>query len=350
VQNPRRTNFYIFALNFFAMSAIFPASYSTLSTLALASMLSERYGFADVTCELLLRGVGDTYLVETAGDSYILRAYRSSHRSFSQIKAEMELLLALKEAGVPAAYPIADVAGREILAVEAAEGTRHLVLFNYAPGHAAATLSETQLRTLGHQMARFHAVSSTITLSDPRWNFDFETTLHRPIEMLKHAFREDPEGYAWVQQSAGKAEQALKELGASEFPAGYCHFDFLPKNFHFDGDSLTFFDFDFLGYGWLVYDVMTFWQHLCLDVHFGRMKQTDADEAYAIFVKAYGEVRPLSAAELKAVPWLSLGWWLFYMGFHTTHDQFYPFVQPAHLKLRMGLMRQLMGRYWEKEG
>jgi Ser/Thr protein kinase RdoA (MazF antagonist) len=329
------------------MSAIFPASYSTLSNLALASMISERYGVTEARCELLLRGVGDTYLVESAGDRSILRAYRSSHRSLPQIKAELELLLALKRAEVPAAYPIADLEGREIQAVEAVEGTRHLVLFNYAPGQAVAILSESQLRTLGHQMARFHAVSSTITLSDKRWNFDFETTLHRPIEMLKHAFREDPEGYAWLQESAGKAEQALNQLGASGFPAGYCHFDFLPKNFHFDGDSLTFFDFDFLGYGWLVHDVMTFWEQLCLDVHFGRMKQAEADAAYAIFLEAYGAVRPMSAAELKAVPWLSLGWWLFYMGFHTTHDQFYPFVQPAHLKLRMGLMRQLMERYWE---
>jgi Ser/Thr protein kinase RdoA (MazF antagonist) len=327
------------------MSAIFPACYSTLSNSALASLVSERYGFADVKCELLLRGVGDTYLVESAGVRSILRAYRPSHRSLPQIKAEMELLSALKQAGVPAAYPIADVAGSEIQAVEAAEGTRHLVLFNYASGQAVAILSESQLRTLGHEMARFHAVSSTITLSDKRWDFDFETTLHRPIEMLKHAFREDPEGYAWVQQAARRAEQALNELGVSGFPTGYCHFDFLPKNFHFEGDSLTFFDFDFFGYGWLIYDIMTFWEHLCLDVHFGRMKQTDADEAYAVFLTAYREVRPVNAAELKAVPWLSLGWWLFYMGFHTTHDQFYPFVQPAHLKLRVGLLRQLMERY-----
>jgi Ser/Thr protein kinase RdoA (MazF antagonist) len=288
-------------------------------------------------------------LVESATERYILRAYRSSHRNFSQIKAEMEMLLALKRTHVPAAYPIQDFADSEIQTVEAVEGKRHLVLFNYAPGQPVAILGETQLRTLGHQMARFHAVSSTITLSDKRWNFDLETTLFGPIELLKHAFREDPEGYAWVQQAARKAEKALNELGASGFAAGYCHFDFLPKNFHFVGDSLTFFDFDFLGYGWLVNDVMSFWQHLCLDVHFGRMKQDEADKAYAIFLKAYEEVRPLSAGELKAVPFLSLGWWLFYMGFHTTHDQFYPFVQPGHLKLRMGLMRQLMERYWEKE-
>jgi len=91
---------------------------------------------------------------------------------------------------------------------------------------------------------------------------------------------------------------------------------------------------------------MTFWQHLALDVHFGRITQTVADEAYAVFLDAYREYRPLSEQELAAVPWLSLGFWLFYMHFHTTHDQFYPFVQPGHLKLRTDLVRKLMERNW----
>ncbi|WP_298737949.1 hypothetical protein [uncultured Chitinophaga sp.] len=44
-----------------------------------------------------------------------------------------------------------------------------------------------------------------------------------------------------------------------------------PRNFHFENDSITFFDFDIVGYGWLVNDIMTFWQHLELNVYTGRM-------------------------------------------------------------------------------
>jgi Ser/Thr protein kinase RdoA (MazF antagonist) len=164
------------------MEPVFPASYSTLCPLALAAMITERYGIRHLQCELILRGVGDTYLVESPTDRYVLRAYRSSHRSLSQIKAEMELLLALKAAGVLVSYPIADLSGGNIQALEAAEGKRHVVLFSYAPGQPVAHLNETQLRTLGHQMARFHDVSSIITLGDKRWNFDLDTTLFRPLE------------------------------------------------------------------------------------------------------------------------------------------------------------------------
>jgi Ser/Thr protein kinase RdoA (MazF antagonist) len=79
------------------------------------------------------------------------------------------------------------------------------------------------------------------------------------------------------------------------------------------------------------------------------MKQEEADKAYSLFLHGYREVRSVSENELKAVPYLSLGFWLFYMGFHTTHDQFYPVIQPAQLKLRTNLVRQLMEKYWPGE-
>lgn len=329
------------------MPPVFPASYSTLDPAALTDLVTEKYGISDVRCQFLLRGVGDTYVIESAAGSFILRVYRSSQRSPEQVGAEIQLLVELKRREVPVAYPISDLSGALIQTLDAIEGPRQAVLFSYAPGQPALRLNEKQLRETGRQMARFHEVSSTIRLDGNRWSFDLETTLFKPLEILKPAFREDPEGYVWTQQAAARVVEKLSEIGTAGFSSGYCHFDFLPKNFHFEGDSVTFFDFDFLGYGWLVNDIMTFWSHLCWDVHFKRMSQEEADEAYGIFLDAYREVRALSEKELEAVPWLALGFWLFYMRFHTTHDQFYPFVQPGHLKLRVAMMRQLMERYWQ---
>ncbi len=331
------------------MKPIFPTVYSTLSPLALASLISENYGLDAVECSFFLRGVGDTYMVASNGKRFVLRVYRPSHRTLPQIKAEVLLLLALKDAGVSVSYPITDVGGNSILALDAAEGTRYAVLFNYAPGKALNILGDEYLGNLCREMAKFHNVSSTIILNGSRWRFDVENTLFRPLEMLTTAFAEDAEGYAWMVEAAKFAEQKITSLGTDSFSNGYCHFDFLPKNFHFDdGGLVTFFDFDFFGYGWLVNDVMTFWQHLCLDVHFGKITQEKADESFAIFVVAYRSVRHLSDEELSAMPYLSLGFWLFYMGFHTTHDQFYPFVQPAHLKLRADLVKKLLERYWKR--
>jgi Ser/Thr protein kinase RdoA (MazF antagonist) len=331
------------------MKPVFPLSYSTIEPSSLVLMISEKYGLKNVHCKLLVRGVGDTYLVDSFENHFILRVYRPTHRNLLQIQAETTLLIALKHADVSVSYPIADLSDKVIQTIAAVEGIRHAVLFSYAPGFVVSMLNENQLRNLGHQMARFHNVSSKINLGGSRWNFDFQTTLFKPLKMLKSAFADDKESYALLQKSAKQVEKKLAQLNTAAFSKGYCHFDFLPKNFHFEGDSVTLFDFDFFGHGWLVNDVMTFWQHLCLDVHFGKMTQDVADAAYAIFLKAYMNHRPLSKQELAAVPYLSLGFWLFYSGFHATHDQFYAYIEPAHLKPRVNLIQQLMDRYWEKE-
>ncbi|MES2275117.1 MAG: phosphotransferase [Bacteroidota bacterium] len=327
--------------------AVFPATYSTLCPIALAALIAEKHGMADVQCRLLVRGVGDTYLVTAANARYILRIYRSSHRSLPQIQVEADVLLTLNKADVPVSHPVADNAGRVIQAIPAIEGERYAVLFTYAPGKVVRLFSTVQLQVLGSQMARFHQVSSAIKLEGSRWDFNYETTLYQPLKMVKPNFTHLPEDYQWLQETAKRAVRILDHLSADGFTSGYCHFDFLPKNFHFDGDAITFFDFDFMGYGWLMNDIATFYQHLCLDVYTGRLTQAAADEAYAIFLEAYQQVRPLSGQELKAAPYLSLGFWLFYMGFHTTHDQFFAFTQPSHLKGIVGYLRQLVAKHWD---
>jgi Ser/Thr protein kinase RdoA (MazF antagonist) len=327
------------------MNLVFPASYSTLSPSALASLIENKYELKNIDCQFLLRGVGDTYLVESATAHYILRVYRSSHRSLSEVQAETELLLALTAANIPVSYPIPDSSGAFIQTLEAVEGSRHAVLFTYAPGHSVSLLNEDQLSILGHQMARFHNGSSTIKLSHDRWKIDLTTTLFNPLKIVAPLFAGNPEDLAWWEQAAKQIESRLAHLQTGNFSTGYCHYDFLPKNFHFEGGDITFFDFDFLGYGWLVHDIMTFWIHLALETHFGRMTQEAADNAYAIFVAAYREYRPVSEAELAAVPLLWPGFLLHGTAFHSTHDQFYPFIQPGQLKMRTALSRQLFDRY-----
>jgi len=193
------------------MNNLFPASYSTLSSLALAEFIRERYGFVSVECKMILRGVGDTYQVKAmtqadrVGTQFILRVYRPDQRSLAQIRAETDLLLALKERDIPVSWPIADSSGLVIQSVDAIEGMKHLVLFSFAPGRSVVKLNEKQLYNLGYQMARFHLASQTIELADGRWTFDVETMLFGPLENLRGVLAHDPEAYAWLERAAGYA-------------------------------------------------------------------------------------------------------------------------------------------------
>ncbi|WP_315822665.1 phosphotransferase enzyme family protein [Paraflavitalea speifideaquila] len=162
------------------MKPVFPALYSTLCPDALASLITEQYALPHVQCKLLVRGVGDTYLVESSQHRYILRIYRSPHRSLPQIKEEVQLLLALKQAHIPVSYPIPALSGEAIQSLHAVEGDRYAVLFTYAPGRSERMLSETQLLTLGREMARFHQVSASLQPATARWHFDLKQPFTNP--------------------------------------------------------------------------------------------------------------------------------------------------------------------------
>lgn len=331
------------------MKPYFRAIYSTLSAEALTTLVAEKYKLENIQCRFLTRGVGDTYLVQSPNEQFILRIYRDTHRSLPQIKEELSLLLALKDAGVSVSWPIQDHSGTHIQPLQAIEGIRHAVLFSYAPGTAVSMLNDQQLRNFGREMARFHNVSSALSPETSRWSFDTETTLFKPLRMLQTVKTQDPETYAWLQQTAQRAQEKLSQTDTSGFSKGYCHFDFIPKNFHFDGDAVTLFDFDFMGYGWLVNDIMSFWQHLMFDVYAGRATQQASDDAYAVFLEGYREHRAVSDHELAMAPCLTLGFWLFYMGFHTTHDHFYTFTQPAYVKMFTGFLKHVVNTWWDKE-
>ena len=327
------------------MKPILPVTYSTFASGPLGALISTRYGLHDVKCELILRGVSDTYSVSTPSVHFVTRIYRQGHRTLSQVNAEVEFLLALKEAGVSVSYPVPDNEGHHVFTVEAPEGVRHGVVFTHAPGSVCSAPNERQLQLLGWEMAKLHSVSRTVNLENDRWNFDVETTLIKPLAAIKDYFKACPVEYAWLQRTAEQKQEEISRLNHSTFTSGYCHFDFFPKNFHFKGnESITFFDFDFFGYGWIINDIMTFQQHLCFEIEIGRMSESSAKNGFKVFLEAYREILPLPYEELVAIPLLSLGFWLFYFGFYTTNDQFLPLLQSQHLTARTNLIRKILTR------
>ncbi|AXY73364.1 hypothetical protein D3H65_04940 [Paraflavitalea soli] len=328
--------------------AIFPTQYSTLSAPALGKAIENLYGFSPLICRYLLRGVSDTYKLEGEAQRYIFKIYRDAHRSLEEIKGEVELLNALQEGGAPVSHPIRDLEGGQIQSFEAAEGTRYGVLFSYAAGKPVGVISDEQITNTGRAMARVHDITSTIQLSHARRSYNHQTTLLGPIAALAPAFHELPDEYQYLQDTAAAIIQKLEGLDTSNFAVGYCHFDFLPKNFHIDEQNqVTFFDFDFAGKGYLVNDLMTYWTHFAVDVILGKSTREQSDRAFQVFLSAYRETRPVSAAEEQAIPLLNLGFWVFYLGFH--YDQFDDFsthfFTTRFLKERVALIKKIMDQY-----
>lgn len=295
---------------------LFPTQYSTLSCHALNNRINEAYNIDDTKTKFLLRGVSDTYIVSNSIPKYVFKVYRNSHRSLDEILGEVELLNVLIKNGAKVSFPISDAAGNYIQKFNTGEGPRYGILFSYAQGKASNDLTENQIKIVGHEMAFNHNITSTIKLNHERPEYNLSTTIHQPLEILQSAFNEFnyEAGYEYLQLIAEKTIKAFNTIESGNFSYGYCHYDYLPKNFHFtSSDVFTLFDFDFAGKGFLVNDLMSFQVHYFFQILYGGMSQEDSDQSMKVFFKAYREVRDISDEEIRAIPMLGNMFWMYYL-------------------------------------
>ena len=294
----------------------FPVQYSTLSSTALNSRIRQAYEITDSETKFLLRGVSDTYLINCPETKYIFKVYRSRHRSLEEIRGEVELLNILKNNKAKVSTPVADVDGNYVQQFYTGEGFRYGVLFTYAEGKSVNNLSEEQLEIVGREMALNHNITSTLELNYSRPEYNLQSTIHKPMQDLKPAFEEHDysEGYEYLKSISKKSVQVFETFKTQKFGYGYCHYDYLPKNFHFDDQGLfTLFDFDFAGNGYLVNDLMTFQVHYFFQILYGGMTDMASRDAMNIFINAYRAEREISESELQAIPCLGIMFWIFYL-------------------------------------
>jgi Ser/Thr protein kinase RdoA (MazF antagonist) len=222
------------------------------------------------------------------------------------------------------------------------------VLFYFAPGKPVLDMDEEQLRTTGREMAAIHNITAAIELTHPRRVYDIQTTLSGPLKTIEPHYKDLAEEYAYLRETADKVIEKMAQFDTASFSHGYCHYDFLPKNFHFDEQGgVTFFDFDFAGKGYLAFDIMTFYAFFFLYMDMGKITQEKADRDFGVFLEAYRSVRPLSAEEVQAIPCLGFMWWVFFLEFYQDHfeDWSNTFLTPRFIRERVALLRKWMDRY-----
>ena len=157
-----------------------------------------------------------------------------------------------------------------------------------------------------------------------------------------------PEEYAFLRDTADRAIQKIKQFESFKSSYGYCHYDLLPKNFHFDeGNLITFFDFDWLGKGFLANDLMTFYIQLFFLVYHKIITQEEADRSFMVLVDGYREQRNLSEEELEAIPWLGVMFWIFGLGFYEENfDDFSnTFLTPKFIRDRIAMIKKWVDSY-----
>ena len=243
-------------------------------------------------------GIENTnYFVTTDLGAYVLTLFE--RLSAGQLPFYLRLMKHLAQCGIPVPEPAADASGELMFTLNGKPAT----VVNRLRGKSELTPGPLHCASVGAWLAKMHLAGQSFDLHQPNlrglnwWN----ETVPVILPFLQAS-----------QQSLIQSELTYQNhvAGSSVYaalPLGPIHADLFRDNVMFamapnagDGvlDMTGFFDFYFAGVDTWVFDVAVCLNDWCVDLATGA-PDTPKEQA---FVDAYESVRPLKAAERKALP------------------------------------------------
>ncbi|MDH5484431.1 MAG: phosphotransferase [Gammaproteobacteria bacterium] len=292
--------------------SIFAATHSVLSTQALTDFVSSKYAIEKIQHMVFFQaGLNDTYVINTINRKYILRVYRKNWRTLSDIQCEIELLLHLANKNIAVANPVAGNDKQYIYPVNATEGLRHIVLFDYAegtpPDYDRAAAIDASL--YGSTMARMHNALDDFSTIQSRFKIDLEHLIDTPLITIRPFLQDRPDDLAYINQLTKELKARFNELPTQSLSYGFCHGDMNSGNVHIKDKLLTLFDFDCCGESYQAYDLAIF--------NWGLRMNKFADNNWTCFLEAYQDERNLSPADRNTIPLFTTIRHIWHIGLHT---------------------------------
>lgn len=278
--------------------------YSLVSAKSLMGLLKPHYDLPEKTeITFLHQGFNDTYLVSTSSNQFILRVYRAGWKSLADIEGEVALLTLLNQHQVSVSYPISTQSGGFVIPLNCPEGTRYAVLFTYASGKSIPQLDATHAKLFGNQLARVHQVTLNQHMEKLSKQYTVAGIFNATYDRLKARIDETDAAFKEIQQIGKHLESTLDGETLSQLTQGVCHGDPHYENAFFGADTITLFDFDFCGNGYLHYDLGSFYWY-----------ERESEQNNAQFLEGYTQVRSLSQKEIDLIPYFVVLMRIYHLG------------------------------------
>ena len=271
--------------------------YTTVNSDQLAHFL-QRYDIGKPTAFTAIEaGITNTnYALDTGSGRYVLTLYE--HHSDDELDYMLTLQRHLAARGLRCSKPVADRRGEFFSTLN----QRPAAIIERLPGEVCAEPGQEQLAQIGAELARFHLAGA-----------DFD------------GFRFNPRGLDWIVAATDMLREQLDDtdqlaiaatLRASrqcqweQLPSGAVHADLFHDNALFDQGSLAgILDFDYACVECFVFDIAVLLNDWCVDDEAGLVAGRVAS-----VLDAYQQQRPLSTAEIDAIPLMlriaALRFWL----------------------------------------
>jgi Ser/Thr protein kinase RdoA (MazF antagonist) len=280
------------------------AAYSTIDGNALRDFIASAYPFdTPFECGLLRRGFNDVYLLRSAdGAQRIARISSRRARGETNVAYETSLLQHLKALGGHVAAALPTNTDALSIEIDAAEGARSLVVFEFLPGDPPGTdLQDTHAMAAG--LAALHRLATSYTGPASRYVLDVAHLIERPLQRLRqHASMNDP----LSRRFQDLASSLIARIEAtSSLTMVSCHGDCHGGNTFMTSAPdnrriASFFDFDDAGPGYLAYDLAVFLWSMLLH---GKERELSVEQRarWTCFIDGYQEVSPLSPHDFSAI-------------------------------------------------
>lgn len=270
------------------------AVYTTVDDLTLAAFLSA-YDLGNV---LSFAGIAEgvensNYLLRTDKAHYILTLYEKRVEA-DDLPFFMEVMTHLASKGMSCPLP---VAARDGSILQELMG-RPCAVFSFLDGTSSRYPNREKCRALGTSLAEMHLHASGVTRRRPNalgpqsWQQLLDSVGARADEIAPS-----------MQAMAQTRLSSILAAWPQDLPQGVIHADLFPNNVLFIGDQLTgLIDFYFACDDILAYDIGICLNSWCFEAD-GSFNMTKSRS----LIRGYQAVRPLSDAEIAAIPVLAAG-------------------------------------------
>ncbi len=290
---------------------IFPVAHSVLSCRALHDLVLKNYAISQLKkIDYFQAGLTDTYLVITNTKKYILRIYRTNWRSEKDIRCEMDALIFLNKKNILVATPVTTKTNEILIKIDAPEGLRYLILFNYADGTSPDYRNKpAQHATIyGQAFGKLHNTLVDFNSTHTRFKLDINYLLNEPLNTIKTFLKDKPQDWQAINQIADKLKHQFYTYSDKTLKRGFCHGDLNTGNVHINNNQVTFFDFDCCGFGYHAADIAIFlW---------GAKINNIENKIWQPFLEAYLKENPLKEADLHSISIFASMRHIWHIGLH----------------------------------
>lgn len=233
---------------------------SVLDPKYLEYCLSKQYDIGQWSeCLYWLRGLNDTYRVQTSNGFYILRVYRLEIKE-SDVSYELSLLSQLKvilsSMNTKVSEPIAKKDNSLYTVLNAPEGKRIAVIFRYINGTENGLHDEESCFAFGKSAAELHSAMDQVNLEQTRYDLDINFLITQPLERIVNYIGEKNEAVPYLYQFANALKERILDHAKKGLDWGLCHGDMHGNNNVFQENYyFTHYDFEWSAKGWRAYDL-----------------------------------------------------------------------------------------------